>query len=457
MLVMVLLFLLLGLLGVLFFLPAEQIAELPPPAEVEQLPPPPEALEAGADDSSRSEAVAVRETLLSLQIEAESENISQWGGKDYRAIETKLAEADELFQNEQFPAASRLYRQAVAELQALTGSREERLETALQAGQGLLAEEKPAEAEIHFRQALAIEPSSEAARAGLSQAELLAAVLTSYRQAVSLEKNGRLEEAVEQLKQALELDSGFGPALKELQRIQNRIDETVFKQEMNILLLSLDEQDFASARSSLTVLKKLGIKTDQVRQAETLVVEREKLAYVESLRGQAGSSEDSEQWQQALEHYDRILQAAPDALFAVAGREEAAKRAKLDAALGAAIDRPQRLQDSEQRMSAGRLLAYAEQIDPRGPKLESQIDTLSALLTAAETPVTVTLESDNQTDVAIYHVGRIGAFFSHRISLEPGTYTIVGSKPGYRDVRKEMTIAADGDSYRFDIRCEEPI
>ena len=57
----------------------------------------------------------------------------------------------------------------------------------------------------------------------------------------------------------------------------------------------------------------------------------------------------------------------------------------------------------------------------------------------------------------IYHVGRIGAFFSHRIVLEPGTYVVVGSKPGYRDVRKEVTIAADGGAYRLDIRCEEPI
>ncbi len=450
--------LLLGLLGVLFLLPVEKVAESPPPTAVEQKPALVEEVATdGADDSLLSEAVAAREQFLSLQIEAESQNISQWGADGYQAIEARLAEADELLQSEKFPAASRLYEKITGDLQSLVNSREQRLSAALETGQGFLLEEKPAEAEIQFRQALAIEPSSEKARAGLERADLLAAVLASYQQALALEESGSLEEAVTLLEQTLELDQSYQPVQAARQRVQARINDSIFKNEMNILLSALAGQDFALAGSSLKTLKKLGINAEQVEQAETLVAEQEKQAYIKRLRKQVDSSIGTEQWQQALENYDKILSVAPSALFAVAGRDEAAKRAKLDSSLGSAIDRPQRLQDKEQRDAARRLLSYAEQIDPQGPKLKSQIDSLNTLLAAAETPVTVTMESDNQTDIVIYHVGRIGVFLSHRISLKPGTYTVVGRKPGFRDVRKEITIAPDGGGYRFDIRCEEPI
>lgn len=52
----------------------------------------------------------------------------------------------------------------------------------------------------------------------------------------------------------------------------------------------------------------------------------------------------------------------------------------------------------------------------------------------------VQLASDNLTDVQIYRVGRLGSFESRQIELLPGKYTAVGTRAGYRDVRREFTI-----------------
>jgi tetratricopeptide (TPR) repeat protein len=452
------LLLLFGLVGVLFFLPGDKVAEHSRPAESDVRPEQPATINsAPLVNSLRPAAVAAREAFLTLKIEAESENVIQWGGDDYRAVEKALTQGDDYFQNEDFAAAAGSYQRASELLQALTDSREQRLTSALRAAEDMLGRGQAAEAQLQFRQALLIEPSSEQARDGLERAESAAAVQSHYQGALTLEADNRLEEAAARLRKALELDAGYEPAVKLLQSIEARIGESIFAENMNVLFAALERQDFATANRSLETLKSLGIKAEQTEQAEKLLTEKQKQVFVERLRTQAAAFEDSEQWQQALERYDKILQAAPDALFAVAGKQNAVRRGELQRALDQAIERPQRLQEKEQRDAARRLLDYAARIDPRGPGLETRINALSTLLAAAETPVPITLESDNQTDVVIYHVGRIGAFFTHRLSLEPGTYTVVGSKPGYRDVRKEMTIAADGAAYRFDIRCEEPI
>jgi tetratricopeptide (TPR) repeat protein len=207
----------------------------------------------------------------------------------------------------------------------------------------------------------------------------------------------------------------------------------------------------------LQALKQLGVNRQEVDQAAALLAEKQTRAEIGRLKGRAEQFSGEEQWQQALEAYEAILRLDPNLLFATAGQVAAAKRAELDRSMSNAIDHPLRLQDEGQQSAAGSLLAYARQVEPQGPRLRAQIEALDALLKAVRTPVAVIIESDNLTDITIYHVGRIGPVFTRKIDLKPGTYTVVGSRNGYRDVRKEIIIGADSNEYRYDIRCEEAI
>ena len=87
--------------------------------------------------------------------------------------------------------------------------------------------------------------------------------------------------------------------------------------------------------------------------------------------------------------------------------------------------------------------------------------TLTFLFTATfsftTTAMTVTLKSDGLTTVQVYHVGRLGQFISQQLKLYPGTYTVVGSRPGYRDVRQTLTVTPGQQPTDLDIRCEETI
>jgi hypothetical protein len=76
---------------------------------------------------------------------------------------------------------------------------------------------------------------------------------------------------------------------------------------------------------------------------------------------------------------------------------------------------------------------------------------------AAQTPIKIIIESDAFTDVAVYKVGKLGRFESRELSLRPGTYTVVGTRDGYQDIRKKITVKAGQGLVRIRIKCEVKI
>jgi hypothetical protein len=91
------------------------------------------------------------------------------------------------------------------------------------------------------------------------------------------------------------------------------------------------------------------------------------------------------------------------------------------------------------------------------PLLAGKVAELNKAVRLAEMPVTLHIMSDNQTQVTIYHVARLGKFNSREITLRPGLYTVTGSRPGYRDVRQVVTLTAGDSGKSITIQCEEPI
>ena len=57
----------------------------------------------------------------------------------------------------------------------------------------------------------------------------------------------------------------------------------------------------------------------------------------------------------------------------------------------------------------------------------------------------------------IYKVGKFGTFSTRELMLRPGTYTVVGARPGYRDIRKQIIVDGTRNAAAFVVRCEEPI
>jgi hypothetical protein len=89
--------------------------------------------------------------------------------------------------------------------------------------------------------------------------------------------------------------------------------------------------------------------------------------------------------------------------------------------------------------------------------IRSQVSRLELLLPTFNQPVMLSLESDNATEVAIQRVGFFGAFDRREVPLKPGKYTVTGKRSGFRDVRREITVAPGQAEQTIVIRCLEPI
>jgi tetratricopeptide (TPR) repeat protein len=177
---------------------------------------------------------------------------------------------------------------------------------------------------------------------------------------------------------------------------------------------------------------------------------------VATLKSRAEQLEAQERWDEATGAYGALLRAQPELAFAQTGRTRAAGRARLDHSLQSLLDRPDQLSDPEARAQAAALLANAQATAPAGPVLRSQIARLQILLPEYDKPVPVSLVSDSVTQVAILSVGTFGSFERRDIQLKPGTYTVVGSRVGYRDVRREITVTP-GEQQTVSVSCYDPI
>jgi eukaryotic-like serine/threonine-protein kinase len=186
---------------------------------------------------------------------------------------------------------------------------------------------------------------------------------------------------------------------------------------------------------------------DAARNAHTLALRR----------AEAEDLEDEEHWQESLDAYDAVLRQDASLAWAQEGRARAGARLQLGESLQALIDHTDRLANPRLRTEAATLLQTAEQQPTVGPVLRTQITRLTTLLPALDKPVRLSLVSDNLTQVTIPSVGSFGSFARRDIELKPGHYTVIGTRDGYREVRRDITVTPGAEYLTVNVSCSEPI
>ena len=215
----------------------------------------------------------------------------------------------------------------------------------------------------------------------------------------------------------------------------------------------MDTERFEQARSSFNQALALKPGDPVAMGGLEQVAERKDLATIRELRGSADGFETAEDWRRAAEEYDRVLDLAGNIQFAKSGRARSVTQQRTNVTLGNIIASPDMLSSKSLYGQAQDILETAESLESRGPKLAGQIDRVRELLATYGTPVAVTFRSDNQTEVTVSTIGRLGTFSEKELSLRPGAYTVIGSRDGCRDVRASILVRPDMQP--IEIRCEE--
>ena len=412
---------------------------------------------AGDSVALRDTAHQTLQSYLQLRARLELDNAAAWGEPDWSEAAAGVSSGDRYFAQRQFAAAARDYQTALKHLQQLDANRGTLLATALAEAARALAENDVATAITQFEAALAIEPQHPLATRGLAQARSRRAVIEQMNHAQAAETNSDLETAQAAYRQAVLLDADYEPARAALARVTGQMNARDFNAAMTRALAALNTGQAGTAATALAEAERLQPGDSAVQDARQRLQGMRLQASLNSLRRQAADKVSSEDWQAAVEVYRKALALDPAAGFARAGLGHAEQRLSLHAQFDHYLYTPARVYSAEPLANAEKLLAAAGEAPPLELLLAKKITALRELVALASTPVTVTLNSDGATSVMVYHVGRLGQFDTRQLELLPGDHTIVGSRPGYRDVRKVITVRPGVPLTALLVRCEELI
>lgn len=327
----------------------------------------------------------------------------------------------------------------------------------LDAGQKALAAGQSEQATQAFDLARRIDPTDIRVAGGMRRVRSMSGVLPLLADGENAERARNFARAVQDYSQALSLDPADERAKQGLARANAAFGDDNYAKAVGAGFAALGAGRLTEARDSFE--KARSYKPGGAEAAEGLkrvgavVTAR---GYAE-LRQRAAGLEAQERWGEAMQEYDKALQQDPTLQFAQQGKARTAARADLSNRLQALIDRPEKLGSPAVREGARELLQTAESQMSSGPVLRSQIARLEILLPDFDKPVRLSLVSDNATEVAIQSIGQFGTFAHRDIDLKPGKYTVIGTRNGYRDVRRDITVAPGQSIQTISISCSEPI
>ncbi len=431
-----------------------------PPAGTAAPPPPPTPARPWHDlelAAARRAAQDVLAQVLDKKRELEERRVALWGAEDFDAALALATQGDAQYRERRFEAALARYQESLGALNALVERAPHVIGESLATGNTALANGDADAAARAYRRVLAIEPDNPAASVGLARAEVYDEVVRVMVRAAQYERDGELEAAKSEYQRALQLDAQTPDAGAGVRRIDAKLRDRAFHHAMSEGYAALDEGHLDAARRAFESALELKPDAEDARSALTMTANRETERAIRVGLDRALEHETQERWEAARGAYAEVLNLDASVAAAQSGIQRAQGRARLDVLLAAAVNAPERLQNDEVYDQARKLRDRAVGVNAPGPRLRGQIQTLEALLASARQPVTVVFRSDAATDVNVYKVGRFGKFHEKEIQLKPGRYVAVGTREGYRDVRREFQVAAGHDPLDVVVACTEKI
>lgn len=394
--------------------------------------------------------------FVDLQLKLEEElNVAVWGAAEIANAKDRANAADALFIAADYEPAMAEYAAAVDDLHALVVKGDVLFDAEIAAGDTALAQRLVDEAVAAFDRAVAMRPGDARATTGAARASKLPQIITLLREAERAMLRDDHDAAYSLLAQVRDLDSATTGLHALLAQVATARVEKRRAAQLSDAFAALQAGRHDAALRAFD-----GVLRDHPQNVSALAGRQQALqartsATINDLHALALAQAQAEDWQAALESYDRALSVDPSLQFARDGKAHVRERVVLIEAMDRVLADPALLSTDREFTAAKDVLARADAQDDAGGKFATRVGEFRDIVALGEKPVPLVLVSDNLTDVVIHKVGAIGAFERTELSLRPGRYVIVGSRDGCRDVRKEIVLSSGMPP--VDIRCAERI
>jgi tetratricopeptide (TPR) repeat protein len=415
----------------------------------------PSAQDNEAERQRINEFEQANERFRVLLEELETQGAGVWGGATFAAAKSLGAMASDAETARDWALALDRISVANQRLSRIAEERPQALARQLRDAEVSLESGRLEAARQSFELAQRIDPTNADAGRGLARVTALGPVLPSLVAAETASLTLDHLAALTRYEEVLRADPLNRVAREGVARARAAIGTDRYAREIGEALSALRAGKTAEARAALGRAR--GLRPDGAEiplilaQIEATGERRD----LEVVRAEIEALESDEQWGDALLRYDTLLARHPTLAFARPGRARVAPRAQLARRIDALLANPARLSAPEVRREGERLLAEAVDIKTAAPVLRRQADSLRETLRVYDQPVLAVLESDGVTVVSVQRVGSFGAFTRREVSLKPGRYVAIGSRPGFRDVRREFTVTPGDSMLVIAVRCTE--
>lgn len=417
----------------------------------------------------RQQSQSLLASILALRDKLLEQSVTRWADAQFSNALTLIETGDNLYSFGDYKQSLDSYQQALAELEQLEPLATDIFEQALERGNAAIKRADPADIPLALEAAslaLSISPEDSRAQRLNQRSEKFTALVEALSQGDSQLSQQLYKQAAIHYQKALEIEPNHKRAQTSFDQIQRAIKNRNFVAFMSDGYTALDNNNFELALDSFNQAKAIyssdpssenlqNIRT--VEQAIAQLNNRRSQLYVQQQMTTAAQQETQEQWQQAQSTYQQLLTTDSTLVEAKAKLVRVKIRAQLDQQIISVLNDPLTLADKNLYSAAQRVLLDARGINNPGPKLQKQIVQLQGVIKRSQIPVEINLLSDNQTQVTIYRVGKLGTFQQISVQLVPGRYIVVGSRKGYRDVRIELTVEGVNPVPAVPIICTEKI
>ena len=387
----------------------------------------------------------------------ESKAIKKWAEDEFRIALTLGSSGDEYFRKQKYTSAITSYKEAIIILDDLQLKIAPTLAMHLEKGELALTQAEKETAILHFELANAIDAENIQAVNGLKRAKTIKELYALLEQGGKFEAANRLADAKNIYQKATVLDPLSSEAKSALDRISGRLAENEFSRLISKGYAALKSRQYGDARADFLAAQKIIPNSNKPKQGIAAIeqaIREEKLA---ALKIEAQHFETAQAWGDAANTYQQMLTVSSSSSIAQQGLSRCQERNTILTKLDEHIENKLRLSSDGVANEAQYLLQEVASISNPGSKITQRADTLKELIQLAMQPVSITLQSDNKTDIAIFKVGKFGKFEQHKVDLKIGKYTIVGARPGFRDVRKTLVVTSDMHNKTVHVHCDEPI
>ena len=409
----------------------------------------------GAERDSFLQQLKIFQDELEPALDAAS--AGEWAAEQYAKTMRYKDEALAAFAAGKYVSALGLLQIATDVAKEILADSERQFQNDLAAAIAAFNREDQVSAKALIESALLFKPEAPTALAYQVRIGLLPEVLPLLKRAEQARRENDPEVELAQLKEIIRLD----PARQELaarhQALTVQIREHRFTDYINQGMQAVRRDDLTVAQKFSQQAKKIDPKRPELVLLRQNIDQLDQQLAKQNYLRQAQQAVAQDNWVQAYHFYQqaKVLDSA-DAV-AVDGEKLAGQMIKAHEQLSFYLAQPQRLASSNIAVAARASLKETETLNRQSPGLEQKSRKLIALLDGYRGSVSVTILSDNKTNISVRRVGQIGKTLKKIISLKPGSYRFEGKRKGYRSKLIEVQVRPDSQSQVVTLVCDEPI